>query len=145
MAVSYDLNAIADALAGVFDGLDTAFDYGGTNVLITATSEMTGQANVPAIGVEFDALTYDLSMGRGADAAIFLLHLVVADSDSQEGQRVIRALLSTGKIKDALETHETLGGLVSYAVITGTRTIGSINWAGTVYLGATLEVQVMLS
>jgi hypothetical protein len=48
-----------------------------------------------------------------------------------------------GRVKDALEANETLGGLVSYAVATGTRTIGNINYGGVDYQGATIVIEVV--
>jgi len=143
---AYDLNAIADALAAVFQGMDTR-TFDGDQEVVTSVSTAAGVANVPAIVIELDDITWDITMARGADSFVFLAYLLVSSADSPGGQRLVRQLLSTGgladRIKDALDSDQTLGGLVSYAVATGTRTIGNINYAGADYLGATIEIQVV--
>ena len=142
----YDLNVIADALASRFQGLNT-YTFDGQQQVVTATSEAAGVANVPAIVIELDDITWDITMARGADSFVFLAYLLVSSADSPNGQKLVRQLLSTGglagKVKDALENDQTLGGQVSYAIATGTRTIGNINYAGADYLGATIEIQVV--
>lgn len=142
----YDLNAIADALAAAVQGLDT-YVIDGQQQEVTGDSEVAGVANVPAIVFELEDITWDVTMARGADSFVFLAYLLVTSADSPSGQRLVRQLLSSGglagRIKDALEQDSTLGGLVSYAVATGTRTIGNINYAGADYLGAVLEIEVV--
>lgn len=143
---TYDLNAIADALAEVFQGLQSSV-FTGQQWTITASSEAAGVVSEPAVVIELDDVTYDASMGRGADEFVFLAYLVVSGSDTTSGQRLVRQMLSSGgavnRLKDALEVDSTLGGLVSYAHMTGTRSIGNIIYNGTEYLGATLEIAVM--
>jgi hypothetical protein len=48
-----------------------------------------------------------------------------------------------GKIKAALEADQTLGGLVSYAHMTGVRRIGNVVYNDVAYLGAELPIEVM--
>lgn len=150
-AASYDLDAIAEALAARFQGLPTDV-YGGESWTITASGSAMGTTNPPALVIELDDLSYDLSMGRGADTAVFLAYLLVSEADSSSGQKLVRRLLSSGgvaeRIKDSLNgagADQTLGQLVDYAQMSGTRTIGSINYNGIPYTGAVLEIQVMLS
>jgi hypothetical protein len=142
----YDLNEIADALALAVQGLDTYVIYGQQEE-ITATADAPGVANVPAIVFELDDVAWDTTMARGSDSFTFLAYLIVSSADSRSGQRLVRQLLSTGglagRVKDALEVDTTLGGLVSYAVASGTRTIGNINYAGVDYQGATIVIEVM--
>jgi hypothetical protein len=142
----YDLNEIADALANAVQGLDT-YVIDGQQQDITATGDVQGVANVPAIAFELDDIDWDITMARGADAFVFLAYVMVSSADNPSGQRLVRQLLSTGglagRVKDALEQAGTLGGLVSYAVATGTRTIGNINYAGVDYQGAVLEIEVV--
>lgn len=141
----YDLNEIADALAAAVQGLD-AYVIGGVQEEVTATGDVHGVANVPAVAIELDTIDWDITMARGADSFTFLAYLMVSSADSPSGQRLVRQLLSTGglagRVKDALEQDTTLGGLVSYAVATGTRTIGNINFAGVDYQGATIVIEV---
>ena len=147
----YDLDDIADKIAAKFQGLATD-TYNGEAWTITSSGDISGVVNVPAVVVELDDVTYDLTMGRGEDNATFLVHLIVSSSDSASGQRLTRKLLSSGHIKDSingLDVHgepldRTLGGTVSYAQMTGTRTIGTINYNGVSYLGASLEVLVVV-
>jgi hypothetical protein len=145
----YDLNEIADALATAVQGLDT-YVIDGQQQEVTATGDVQGVANVPAIAFELDVVDWDITMARGADAFTFLAYLLVSSADSPSGQRLVRQLLSTGglagRVKDALNPADgdrTLGGLVSYAHVTGTRTIGNINYAGADYQGAVLEIEVV--
>lgn len=143
---AYDLNAIADALQGVWQGMDTQV-VDGTMVPLSAYSEVPGTLNVPAVAIELDDIAWDQSMGRGADQMSYLAYLIVSQADDVAGQRLIRQALSTGglldKLKDKLVANQTLGGLVSYAHMPGTRSIGAINYGGVDYQGATLEIVVM--
>ena len=150
-AASYDLDAIAEALAARFQGLPTDV-YGGESWTITANGSAPGTVSIPALVIELDDLSYDLSMGRGADSAVYLAYLLVSEADSSSGQKLVRRLLSSGgvatRIKDALNgqgADQSLGQLVDYAQMSGTRSIGSINYNGIGYQGAVLEIQVMLS
>lgn len=142
----YDLNEIADALATAVQGLD-AYVISGVQQEVTATGDVPGVANVPAIAIELDDIDWDITMARGADAFTFLAFLLASSADNPSGQRLVRQLLSTGglagRVKDALEADKTLGGLVSYAVATGTRTIGNINYGGVDYQGATIVIEVV--
>lgn len=144
MAVDYDLNVIAKALATRLVTDTWAID--GQMRKVATYSEAVSQVDVPALAIELDAVQYDVTMGRGSDAFVFLAHLIVSEADGSNGQRLIRQLLSSGggatSLKDNLEADQTLGGLVSYAVLAGTRSIGSINYAGAEYVGATLEIGV---
>jgi hypothetical protein len=146
MATSYDLNAIADALRDRFQGLATD-TYGGVARTLSTYSEPPDNVSTPALAIELDEVTYDVTMGRGADVLRFLAYLVVDASDSPEGQRLVRRILSSGglahSLKDKLEEDVTLGGLVSYAHMAGTRTIGTITYNSVDYQGATLEIQVV--
>lgn len=149
--MDYDLDAIAEALAARFQGIPTD-TYNGEAWTITADGSAMGTVNIPALVIELDDLTYDLTMGRGADQAVFLAYLLVSEADSSSGQRLVRSLLSSGglsnRIKDSLNgpaADQSLGQLVDYAQMTGTRSIGSINYNGIGYQGAVLEIQVMLS
>lgn len=145
----YDLNAIADAIAARVQGLD-AYVISGQQQEVTATGDAPGVANVPAFVVELDDITWDSTMARGSDSFVFLGYLLVAKSDNVSGQRLLRQVLSTGgvagRIKDVLDGEDvdrTLGGLVDYVHVPGTRTIGNINYAGVDYLGAVIEIQVV--
>lgn len=146
MTANYDLNAIADALQGTWQSMDTQ-TVSAEVVPLSVYSEVPGTVNVPALAIELDDIAWDESMGRGADSFRFLAYLIVAQVDSEDGQRLIRQALSTGglvsTLKDVLVANQRLGGLVSYAHMPGTRSIGVINYGGVDYQGATLEIEVM--
>jgi hypothetical protein len=143
----YDLNAIADALAVATEELDTE-TYGGVATPLSTYSEVEGVVSAPALVFELDTVSYDLTAGRGADAAVFLGQLLVAEADSGTGQRLVRRVLSSGgevdRIKDAIETDTTLGGLVSFVHFSGTRSIGRVTYNGIDYHGAVLVFEVVV-
>lgn len=141
----YDLNAIAQALATAM-AVDS-WEIDGQLRPVSVYADVPGLASTPALAIELDDITYDVSMGAGADEFTFLAYLLVSSADAVSGQRLQRQLLSRGgaalSVKAALERDTTLGGLVSYAHMVGTRTIGTINYGNVAYLGATLEVRVI--
>jgi hypothetical protein len=143
---TYDLNAIADALAAVWQGMTTD-TYDGVPDKMNAYSEIEGNVPVPAIVVELEGIDYDVAMGRGADSFVFMAHMLVADDGSVHGQKLVRALLSSGGVansmKDRVEDDTTLGGLVSYVHFSGTRNVGTVPYNGTDYVGASLVFEVV--
>jgi len=142
----YDLNEIADALRDRFQG-KAMFRVAGQDVPLNAYSEVVGDPPVPGLVLELDDVDWDITMDRGSDAFTFLAHVLLQEADSKSGQRILRSALSTGgigtRLKDALDQDKTLGGLVSYAELAGTRTIGTINYAGQQYIGAVLVIEVV--
>lgn len=146
MAADYDLNAIADALRDLFQG-EVMYVVGGVSVPLNAFSEVQGQVQAPALVIDLDDVDWDLTFQRGADAFTFLVSVLLQSADSTNGQRILRAALSTGgigtRIKDVMETDKTLGGLVSYADMVGTRKVGVIQYGGVEYVGAELIIEVV--
>lgn len=146
MAADYDLNAIADALRDLFQG-EVMYVVGGVNVPLNAFSEVQGQVQAPALVIDLDDVDWDLTFQRGADAFTFRVSVLLQSADSTNGQRILRAALSTGgigtRIKDVMETDKTLGGLVSYADMVGTRKVGVIQYGGVEYVGAELIIEVV--
>lgn len=142
----YDLNAIADAMRDLFQG-QIFLSVNGEGVPMNVFSEVEGQAAAPAMIIELDDVDYDLTFARGSDDFTFLVMVLLQSADSDGGQRTLRAALSSGgvgsKIKDILESDKTLGGLVSYADMTGTRRIGVIQYSGLAYIGAELVIEVV--
>lgn len=145
MAASYDLNAIADALEARFEGV-AMFQVDGLDVPLNVTSEVDGQIQVPGMVIQLDDIDWDLTFQRGSDAFSFLITILLQSADSPGGQRILRTALSTGgvgtKIKDILSQDKTLGGLVSYADMAGTRRIGTVQYAGLDYIGAEIVVEM---
>lgn len=147
MTVSYDLNAVFDALAAVFDGLATGAQWDGASIALAAYAEVPGQVTVPALVLELDDLVWDVTMGRGADTWTVVGTALVQFADQQDAQRELRAFLSAdggaGRLKAALEAEKTLSGLVSYVQLTQARRVGKISYAGVEYLGCELVFEVM--
>lgn len=146
MAATYDLNAIADALEARFEGA-SMFQVNGLDVPLNVTSEVDGQVQIPALVILLDDIDWDLTFQRGADAFTFLVQVLLQSADSPGGQRILRSALSTGgvgtRIKDLLNQDKTLGGLVSYADMAGTRRIGNIQYSGIDYVGAEILIEVV--
>jgi hypothetical protein len=142
----YDLNEIADALESRFSGV-AMFKVDGVDVPLNVVSEVEGQVVPPAMVIIFDDLDWDLTFARGSDAFTFVISVLLRSADSGGGQRILRTALSTGgvgtKIKDILEQDTTLGGLVSHAVMTGTRRIGVIQYSGLEYIGADIVIEMV--
>lgn len=149
LGANYDLNDIMDALAALFQGVPTGETIGGVPVLMEAHSEVVGRVDAPAIVLEMDDQTWDLTMAHGADTIQIVALLLIAYRDEENSQRTLRSFLSRKagsglmRLKSVLESDSTLGGRVSYAVMTGLRTIGIINYSGTNYMGAELTIEVM--
>lgn len=145
----YDLPEILDALAALYDGLEVGDSIGGVPVTLQAIGMVPGQVNVPAAVFEVDNLTWDISMGRGADTFDVIATLLWQDEDSDSAQRSLLSFLSkratsgAGRMKAALEGDQTLGGLVSYAIMSRVRDIGTQTYNGEDYLGAQIVIEVV--
>jgi hypothetical protein len=145
----YDLNAVADALAALFTGVATGDSLAAVASVLSAYSEVPDSITVPALVLELDSLDWDQSMQRGADAFTFVATVLVSSSESAVGQRALRTFLSAkatagvARLKAILEANRTLGGLVSYADMTQVRRLGLITFAGTPYLGAEIDIEVV--
>jgi hypothetical protein len=146
---NYDIGEIMDALASVFDGVETGDEIGGVAITLECHPEVTGQVEPPAIVLELDDQSWDLNMGHGADSFAIIALALVQFQDSDNAQRALWAFLSRKasagavRLKAALEADQTLGGLVSYAIMTGVRNIGIITYNGVDYLGAELLIEVV--
>lgn len=144
---SYDLNAVADALAEVFNGIVTGETLDSVPIAVTAYADVPGTVEVPAVVLELDDVQYDLTMGgEGMDDFTFLALLLVEYQDVASSQRALRAFMSrdggAGKLKAALAEDQTLDGLVSFAHMTSVRRIGVINYGEATYLGAEIPIEV---
>lgn len=146
---SYDIEDIMEALADVFNGVPTGDIIGGQTITMEAHAEVVAQIDSPAIVLELDDQTFDLNMGGGADSLTVIALALVAQQDQEAAQRLLWRFLSRKpssgllRLKTALEEDQTLGGLVSYAVLTGVRNIGVITYSGVDYLGAEMVIEVM--
>lgn len=138
---------MADALAGVFDGLATGDEFGGVAETFNAYAEVVDQISEPALVLELDDLTWDETMGDGEDTFTFIMTCLVDSQDNEGSQRALRYFLSraggTGRLKAALKADQTLGGLVSYAHMRTVRRFGLITYGGVQYLGAEIPIEIV--
>lgn len=146
---SYDLNEIFDALKGRYDGLATGETMDGRAQYLRAYSEVTGNVQPPAMVLELDDITWDLTMGGGEDVITIMATILVQDVETKDAQRQLRSFLSrapgTGlaRIKAVLAEDDTLGGLVSYVQMGQARQMGKITFDGVDYLGVALPLEVV--
>jgi hypothetical protein len=146
---NYELNEVFDALAATWDGLETGDEFGGVAEILTCTSEVVGQVNVPAIVLELDDLDWDLNMADGADAFTIVATVLIKTQETKGAQRALRTFLSrrsgagVARLKAALKANQSLGGLVSYAHMTSVRRVGLINYDAVDYQGAELVIEVV--
>lgn len=148
-AAAYDLEEIMPALAAVFNGIETGMEFDGVPEVISCNAEVTGQISVPAVVLEMDDQAWDLNMGSGADSFTVIALVLVQYQDAENAQRTLWRFLSrkptagVARLKKALENNQTLGGLVSYAIMTGVRNIGETTYSGVDYLAAEIIIEVM--
>jgi hypothetical protein len=148
-AAEYDIGEVMDALAGIWDGLPTGDEVGGVPITLECKAEVVAQVDAPSIVLELDDQTWDLNMGHGADALGIVALVLVTYQDMDQAQRKLWSFLSRKpgsglvRLKAALEADQTLGGLVSYAIMTGVRNIGIVTYGGVDYLGAEIPIEVM--
>lgn len=148
-AADYDLNEVFDALAATFNGVETGDEIGGVPQTMEAHSEVVGQVSTPAIVLELDDQDLNLNMGAGADSFAITALLLLDDQDDSDAQRRLRSFISrksgSGMMRliAALEANQTLGGLVSYAIMSTVRGVGHVTYSGVDYLGAELVIEVM--
>lgn len=146
---AYEIEAVMNALAGVFNGVETGDSIGGQAIKLECHPEVVGQIDPPSIVLELDDLTWDLNMGSGADGWTVVALALVSYADMSGAQRALWRFLSRKassgivRLKTALEANQTLGGLVSYAIMTNVRNIGVITYNGVDYLGAELIIEVV--
>lgn len=145
---NYDLEQVMDALADVFN-VESGDEYGGVAQVITGYATVAAQVTAPAVVLELDDLSWDLDMGAGADGWTVLATVLVATQETDQAQRLMWRFLSRkptaglARLKAALEANKTLGGLVSYAHMTGVRRIGDLTYNGVDYLGAEIVIEVV--
>lgn len=146
---AYDLQAIMEALAGVFNGVQTGDQIGGVPVTLECHPEVVGQLQPPSLVLELDDLQWDINMAAGADTWTVVALAMVAEQDMEGAQQALWRFLSRKntsgvmRLKAALLADQTLGGLVSYAIMTNVRNIGVITFNGVDYLGAELIIEMV--
>jgi hypothetical protein len=145
----YDIGQVMDALAAVFNGVETGDEIDGVAITLECQAEVGGQVDVPAVVLELDDQTWDLNMGSGADSLGIVAVVLVQYQEAEGAQRALWSFLSRKegsgflRLKAALEADQTLGGLVSYAIMTTVRNIGIITYGNVDYLGAEMIIEVV--
>ena len=85
--------------------------------------------------------TYD-----GQDSFNLVIKVLMGSQDDRANQAELMSYLArsgTGSIFAILAASPTLGGAVSYAIVTRATAYGDIEWAGQIYYGAELIVEAM--
>lgn len=145
----YEIEQIMEAIAALFDGIETGDEVGGVAITLECHAEVVAEVQPPSVVLELDDLTWDLNMGHGADGFTIAALALVTYQDMDNAQRALWRFLSrknvngVTRLKKVLEDDQTLGGLVSYAILTTVRNIGIITYAGVDYLGAEMIIEVI--
>lgn len=146
---AYDLNAVFDALQGLYNGLATGETMEGRAQHLTAYSEVEGNVQTPAMILELDDIAWDQTMGGGQDVITIMATILVQNVETKDAQRQLRSFLSRApgagmaRIKAILAEDDTLGGLVSYVQMGQARQMGKITFDNVDYLGVALPLEVV--
>lgn len=92
------------------------------------------------------AIDFDQTMGRGSDQFFFTILVLVSDAAERAAFETLDAYLAgsgTLSVKAAVESDETLGGIVGWTNVQGVMDYGRIDYGGQSYLGAEFTVEVM--
>jgi hypothetical protein len=92
------------------------------------------------------AIDYDQTMGRGSDMFFFTVLLLVTDAVERASTDTLDEYLAGSgalSVKQAIESDETLGGIVGWTNVQGVADYGRIDYGGQSYLGAEFQVEVM--
>jgi hypothetical protein len=137
----YDLDAIAAAIVVNLAPLSDA--NGG---LLGQIQPVAVNPTPPCAFVVDGDIDYDLALGRGADLLHFEIIVQVGLTTERGAQEKLRALRASDAVKQAVESDQTLGGLVDWARVTkaGTPEIYGRS-DGTTALGCGYAVEVMAS
>ena len=91
-----------------------------------------------------DFLDFDVTFD-GQDDFRLVLKILMSATDARTGQAALLGYLSRSgatSVRAAVYTDPTLGGTVNDCKVTGARGYGDVEWAGVVYYGAELVVEV---
>jgi hypothetical protein len=101
----YDLDAIADGIVANLQPL--LIENGGP---LGQIQPFAVNPTPPCAFVVDGAIEYDLALGRGADRIMLQVIVQVGLTTERGAQEKLRALRSSGAVKAAIESDETLGG-----------------------------------
>lgn len=137
----YDIDAIATAIATNLQPLSVA--NGGP---LGQIQPVAVNPTPPCAFVTDGKIQYDLALGRGADCLYFDVVVQVGLTTDRGAQEKLRSLRSSGSVKHAVESDQTLGGLVDWCRVTACgppEIFGRSD--GTSALGCVYTVEVMAS
>jgi len=99
----------------------------------------------PVALIGIDTINYHGSFGLGDVEQKFQVHLILARSDVQSGIEAMESYMSPSgdlSIREALESDQTLGGVVSSLVVTGSGPPTNLTINGAVYIDVPFDVTV---
>lgn len=115
---------------------------------ITAYARPPKSVNLPAAVVRpapGGAISFDATMADGSHTLVFIVTVLVTDEIEDLGQEQLDDYLATTgtkSVRAAVETDDTLGGVVHYSRVSGVTDYGEIEYAGLSYIGADFLVEV---
>lgn len=137
-------------ISAIRDGLKTNLEtISGLRVweYVTGTVAVPAAVIVPGDGGRGRrAIDYDQTMGRGSDMFMFTILVLVSDAVERTSVDELDAYLAgsgASSVKAAVESDETLGGIVGWTNVQGVQDYGRIQYGGQTYLGAEFIVEVM--
>jgi hypothetical protein len=134
---------VAD-LADIRAGLAAAIKAAVSDAQVTGYTIPSPTAPFFDIELSQDGIDYDQAMRRGHDLWNFTVRGVVAANDSLAAQKNLDAWIDDDVIKDALETDQTLGGVVKTVHVTHLSGYGPVSvllHPNNAYLGAEWTVE----
>lgn len=137
----YDLDQIAGALVTNLQPL--LVDNGGQ---LGQILPVAANPTPPCAFIVDGKIVYDEALGRGADCIYLEIVVQVGLTTERGSQEKLRTLRSSNAVKQAVESDQTLGGLVDWCRVTGCGQPEIYGRAdGTSALGCAYTVEVMAS
>lgn len=138
-----NLDDVVEALAArIRTGLGTDIIAGRTYAYGIDSPNPPAAIVLPSNG---DFVDYDVTFDDGQDDFELVVKVLMGSADDRTGQAQLLAYLArTGStsLRQAIYGDSTLGGVVSDLKVVGARNFGDVEWAGQIFYGAELVVQV---
>ncbi len=137
---------IADVLTAVAARIRTGF---GTDVIAGRTFAYAPDSVNPPTAIVLPSagnfLTYDVVFDARDDYEL-TVKILMGSQDDRTGQQALLGYLSRAgatSVRAALYGDATLGGIVSDLRVAGASGYGDVEWAGQIFFGADISVEVM--
>lgn len=138
-----DLKDVVEALANqIKTNMPTAAISGTTYAFAPNLISTPAAVVLPA---QENPVTYDETMD-GRDHYNLKIKVLMGSADDQSGQQELMQYLGrtgTKSIYAAVAADPTLGGTLSYAIVTQATGYGDTEWNGQVFFGAELDVEAV--